>query len=184
VSERIANIVVLAEDQEQQNLIRRYLERCGHNVRAVRFVSLPAKTSGGSGEKYVRDNYPNEVRACRSTLGRRASALLVVMIDADSGTTGHRAAQLASALAAAHMDARDLNEPIVVLIPKRHVETWIRASLGDTVDEDTDYKNPAPSSTDIRNAAAELYNWTRSGAQPPDSAPPSLKSSMPEWRKI
>ena len=74
--------------------------------------------------------------------------------------------------------------PIVVLIPKRNVETWIRALLGDAVDEDTDYKSPAPSSTDIRSAAANLYEWTRPSAQPPDSAPASLKSSISEWRKI
>jgi hypothetical protein len=184
VSDRIANIVVLAEDREQQSLIRRYLERLGHGVRSVRFVPLPAKGSGGSGEKYVRDNYPKEVRACRSALGRRASALLIVMIDADSGTTERRASQLAESLNAASMNARHLGEPIAVLIPKRHVETWIRALLGDTVNEDSDYKSPAPTSEDIKNAAVKLYDWTRPGAQPPDSAPPSLKSSIPEWRKI
>lgn len=184
MSDRIANIVVLAEDQEQQNLIRRYLERRGHSVRSVRFVQLPAKVSGGSGEKYVRDNYPREVRACRSALGRRVSALLIVMIDADSGTTERRAGQLADALNAASMAARDSHDPIAVLIPKRHVETWICALLGDTVDEDTDYKSPAPTPKDIRNAAGKLYEWTRPGAEPPASAPPSLKSSVPEWRKI
>jgi len=184
VSDRVANIVVLTEDQEQQNLIRRYLEQRGHDARTVRFVPLPAKGAGGSGDKYVRDNYPKEVRACRSMLGRRASALLIVMIDADSGTTERRASQLADALGAAGTDARDPHEPIAVLIPKRHVETWIRALLGDTVDEDTDYKSPAPTTKDIRNAAAKLHEWTRPGAQPPDSAPPSLKSSVSEWRKI
>ena len=36
--ERIANKIILAEDLEQQNLVRRYLERCGH---AAPFRLLP-----------------------------------------------------------------------------------------------------------------------------------------------
>ena len=137
--ERIANKIILAEDREQQNLVRRYLERCGHGT-GVRFEPLPAKGPGGSGEKYVRDHYTKQVQACRSALGRRASALLIVIIDADTETTQRRAAQLSDTLKAAGMQGREDGEPIVVLIPKRHVETWIRALLGNQVDEKTDYK--------------------------------------------
>ena len=121
--ERIANKIVLAEDAEQQNLVRRYLEKCGHNTRECRFVSPAAKGPGGSGEKYVRDQYPQQVQACRSSLGRRASALLIVIVDADTETTERRALQLSRALIAAGVEHRGADEPVVVLIPKRHVET-------------------------------------------------------------
>ena len=123
VPERIANKIVLAEDAEQQNLVRRYLEKCGHNTRECRFVSPAAKGPGGSGEKYVRDQYPQQVQACRSSLGRRASALLIVIVDADTETTERRALQLSRALIAAGVEHRGADEPVVVLIPKRHVET-------------------------------------------------------------
>ncbi len=181
--ERIANKIILAEDLEQQNLVRRYLERCGH---APPFRLLPL-TKRGSGEKYVRDQYSKEVHACRSALGRRASALLVVIVDADTGETRWRATQLSDALRAAGMDERREDEPIVVLIPRRHVETWIRALLGNQVDEVTDYtKAPysTPVANDIKNAAAELHEWTRPGANPCPTCPPSLTASLPEWRKI
>lgn len=187
VAKRIANIVILAEDREQQNLIRRYLERCGQNVRSFRLVDLPARSSGGSGEKYVRDKYSEEVKACRSAIGRKTSALLIVMVDADLQPVESRQAQLNTALASASMDPRDMNEPIVVLIPKRHVETWIRALLGNKVDETTDYTiapYSRPTSTEIKNAAHELHRWTRPNAQPGETSPPSLTASLPEWRKI
>jgi hypothetical protein len=58
VPDRIANLIILAEDKEHQNLVRRYLERCGHDTRTMRLVPLPTRASGGSGEKYVRDPRP------------------------------------------------------------------------------------------------------------------------------
>jgi hypothetical protein len=182
--ERIANKIVLAEDVEQQNLVRRYLQRCGHESRECRFVPLPARGPGGSGEKYVRDQYPQQVQACRSSLGRRATALLVVIADADRETTERRAAQLANALQAAGMHALANIEPIAVLIPKRHVETWIRALLGNQVDEEADYTRPAPPAKEIKDAAAKLHEWTRPGANSRPTSPASLTASIPEWRKI
>jgi hypothetical protein len=181
--DRIANKVVLVEDVEQQNLVHRYLERCGHNLRDCRF-QRPAKGSGGSGEKYVRDRYAPEVQACRSSLGRRASALLVVVVDADMETTQRRASQLSDALRAASMDEQRDDEPIVLLIPKRHVETWIRALLGGQVDEVNDYTRPVPSPKEIKAAATELYGWTRPGANPGTNSPASLTASLAEWRKV
>jgi hypothetical protein len=106
------------------------------------------------------------------------------MVDADMETTERRASQLSDALRAASMDERREAEPIVVLIPKRHVETWIRALLGNQVDEVTDYTRPTLSAKDIKNAADTLHEWTRPGANPGPTSPASLTASLPEWRKI
>jgi hypothetical protein len=181
--ERIANKIILAEDTIQQNLVRRYLEKCGHTG-PFRLVPLPAKGIGGSGEKYVRDQYPHQVQSCRSSLGRRAAALLIVIIDADMDTTQHRWLQLSDALKSASLSDGHDDEPIAVLIPKRHVETWIRALLGGNVDEATDYTRPTPTAKEIKDAASELYSWTRPSAAPGPTSPPSLTTSIPEWRKI
>lgn len=183
MADRIANKIILAEDREQQNLVRRYLERCGHGA-GLRLVPLPAKGSGGSGEKYVREQYPVQVKAYRSALGRRVSTLLIVIVDADMETTQRRATQLSETLKAADMGARDDAEPIVVLIPKRHVETWIRALLGNPVDELADYKKPQPNPIEIREAAETLYGWTRPKANPGPTCPQSLTDCIPEWQKI
>lgn len=160
--DRIGNIVILVEDVEQQNLVFRFLERCDHSItyRRCRFERA-AKRSGGSGEQFVRNQYPAEVKEHRRRVGKGASALLVVMVDADMQTTHERALLLSDALRAAGMDERRENEPIVVLIPKRHVETWIRALLGDHVDEVKDYTRPTPTPKEIKDAAAKLHEWTR-----------------------
>jgi len=181
--ERIANKIILAEDVEQQNLVRRYLERCGHG-RRLRLVDLPADGAGGSGEKYVRDQFAKQVQAYRSSIGKRASALLIVIVDADQETTRRRAAQLSSALTAAGMDQRNEDELIAILIPKRHVETWVRALLGEQVNETDKFKYPEPTSKQILQAAETLYGWTRPNAEPGPTSPPSLTESIPEWRKI
>ena len=181
--DRIANKIILAEDPEQQNLVRRYLERCGHKA-PFRLVALPPKASGGSGEKYVRDQYPTQVRACRSSLGRKAAALLIVIVDADAETTARRATQLAVALRDTGQERRTDDEPIVVLIPKRHVETWIRALLDDVVNEHNDYKSPQPTGKEIRKATETLYAWTRRNAVARPDFPPSLRASKTEWRKV
>ena len=186
--DRIANIVILVEDVEQQNLVFRYLERCNPRIsyRDCRFETA-ATRSGGSGEHFVRKRYPVEVKEQRRRVGKGASALLAVMLDADTETTQWRTAQLADALQAVGTYARGNDEPIIVLIPKRHVETWIRALLGEHADELTDYtKAPflPPTSNDIKTAAAELYGWTRPGASAGVTSPPSLTASLPEWQKI
>ena len=183
---------------EQQNLVFRYLERCNPRI-AYRDCRLEcaATKSGGSGEQFVRNRYPAEVKEHRRRLGKGASALLVVMLDADVEATQHRAKQLADALENARRDCPPKEqhryrppgekEPIVVLIPKRHVETWIRALLGKQADEDTDYtKAPylPPAPNDIRDAATALYGWTRPGTNPCPTFPASLTASLPEWQKI
>ena len=181
--ERIARKVVLTEDMEQQKLVRKYLEKCGHNLRECEFLPR-RKWPGGSGEQNVRHEFPVQVRACRSTTGKKASALLVVMIDADRKTTNERGQQLSKALEDADEDPLGHDELIVVLIPRRHVETWIRALLGTKVDEEADYKNPKPTGSEIQQAAVTLYEWTRPNAQPGETSPASLTASIPEWRKI
>ena len=72
----------------------------------------------------------------------------------------------------------------MVLIPKRHVETWIRALLGNEVDEVTGYKKPKPTHAEISNATSTLHEWTRLNAVPAATCPASLAESLPEWRKI
>jgi hypothetical protein len=105
-------VVVLAEDRRQQEFIRR----------------------GGSGEQWVRKQYATQVKAVR-TRAAKASSALVIAIDADTGTVAARHRQLASLLEQASLSARSGVEPVVHLIPKRNVETWILCLTGTAVDE-------------------------------------------------
>jgi hypothetical protein len=180
---RIANVLVLAEDDEQVNLVRRYFGRLGkQNPR----VFAPADGGrSGSGEAFVRANFAARVRDIQASLGRKTGAYLIVVVDADTETTKHRRDQLFDALESANVAPIMSDEPIALMIPKRNIETWIRALCGCPVNEMTDYSRPAVGSDEIKCAVLSLFNVTRPNAPPPDQTwPPSLTDSIPEWRKI
>lgn len=180
VSERIAKVILLVEDLRQDALLRRYLHRLGHqNIRAQ---MVPK--GKGSGEQFVRERYASEVRAIRSQM-TRTRACLVAMIDADTGSTDDRRRQLERALRDADQSPRTRDEPILNLIPKRNVETWILCLNSEQVDEVTDYRHDqrvdAPA---IRLAAEALFSWTRPNAQLPEICVASLRDCMPEFPRI
>src|SRR5690348_11684698 len=69
VAERIAEIVILAEDLNQINFARHFLKRSGHNARQIRAVPVPQ--GKGSGEQHVRRQYATEVQYYRNRVSRR-----------------------------------------------------------------------------------------------------------------
>lgn len=180
MTERIANIIVLCEDKEQQNLIRRYLGCCGtsHGVRY-----LPLVGSAGAGSQYVREQFPQQVKQCRTILGRKASCLLIVMTDADNLTVTQRENSLIGELSESIDVPISQSEPIVVLIPKWHVETWIKCLLGATMNEGDSHK-PSVEAGEIKRAAAALHAWTRENATVGPTCVTSLRTSLPRWRRI
>jgi len=184
VPDRIANVFVLVEDAMQQNFVKRFLQqRWGQQYAERRLRWAPLAPGRGAAEQRVRREYPGQVKACRSTIGRRVSCLLIVVLDADQETVGTRRRRLDAELQRAGQPPRGKSEPIVLLIPKRHVETWIRALVGNPVDEAIDYTRPAPTPQEVKRAAAGLCN-ALDAADPPPHWPPSLVASVPEWRKI
>lgn len=177
---RIANIVLLVEDTRTGSLLLKYLRRLGHDNRTIRVVPVPA--GRGSGEQFVRERYASEVRALRT---RHTKACLVVSIDADTKTTAERRQQLERALRDAEERARDPREPVLILVPKRNVETWVLSLNLVEVDEITDYRRDSRIGPPaIRQGAETLYDWTRPNAPVPDSCVASLCESLPEFDRI
>jgi len=177
MAERIANIIILAEDQEHQSLVYRYLLRAGHNDRGFRKIPLPGNRQCGS--QYVREKFPEQVRECRGTLGRRTSCLLVVITDADNLTPAQREETL---LGQCRVVA---TEPIVILIPKWQVETWIKCALGQVVlEDDRDSDRPPVDSHQIRRAAETIFEWARPGAHVGETCVNSLRAALPRWLRI
>lgn len=183
MSDRIANIIVLCEDQEQQNLVRRYLIRTNHETRSFRFQPLPGAVQCGS--QYVRERFRDQVAACRGILGRRASCLLIVVTDADNLSVREREESLRQQLKInGDPDLVD-DEPVVIFIPKWQIETWIKCLLGQQIsEEDRDSDKPAVSAEEIKAAAETLYDWTRQGVQPGPTCVDSLRIAIPGWRRI
>ena len=182
MAERIANIVLLVEDRNHESLLRRHLQQRGHNNRNIR---VQRTTAGrGSGEQFVRERYAAEVRAIRSQV-TRTKACLIAMIDADSVSLEDRRRQIERALRDAGEPARGLSEPILNLIPRRNVETWILCLNSLPVDEQADYRHDERvSAHSIKQAASALFSWTRPKAEIPDTCVTSLRDCLPEFDRI
>lgn len=179
--ERIAEVVVLAEDLNQGNFARRYLIRAGHDARKVAVrLAPPGK---GSGEQYVREHYPIEVKYYRHRSSSRSAALLVT-IDADVGAVADREAELAASLARGGEAPRQPADAISLLIPKRNIETWVLCLSNEVVDEVTDYKGRKDIQQKIRPAAEIFFDWSRANFVVPTHCVPSLRRGLTEVRRL
>jgi hypothetical protein len=181
VAERIAEIVVLAEDYRQGHFASHYLKRDGHNYRSIRLKISPR--GEGSGAQYVLEQYPEEVRLYRCNSVRRRSALIAA-INADTGTVADRDRQLERALKKAGEIKRKPSERITLLIPRRHIETWILCLTDQKVSETAKYKNRGNVDKRIRGAARGFYDWSRPGYSVPARCVPSLKQGLLEIRRV
>ena len=157
--------------------MRAFLENCG--IRSVR-VNI-CSPGVGSGEQYVRENYPKEVKAFRSHLHAQPDTRLVVMTDADVLTVTQLLRNLEETLVANHLSERRPNEPIGIFIPKRNIETWIYFLMGQEVDESTVYRH-LDRESECKPWVAEL---ARNRRQPlPEAAPSSLRFACRELSLI
>lgn len=131
---KIHKYTILCEDKQTQCYIRRFLLAQGISGRKVFTLPLPAD---GCGEQYVRFQFPRYLKALRSR--NFDSNVLVVIIDADKKALAERKAQLNDACESADVPVRTENDKLLLLIPKRNIETWIKHFEGETVDEEYDY---------------------------------------------
>lgn len=177
MSNHASEIILLCEDSPQERLAREYLKKCG--AKDLEHVIRPRV---GGGFTRVLDQFPQELRACRT---RHAKTLLIVIIDADQLSVEKRRKQLLERAKAAGLDDPGSNEPVSILVPKRNIETWLKALLGSVVNEEDDYKNwKKLSKDDYRTAASVLFDWSRPNATPASTIIGSLQQALPVWNKI
>lgn len=176
---RQVELVILCEDQQQAVFARHYFIERGFHPRKIRVRISPR--GEGSGEQYVREQYPQEMRAYR----RRSaylSTILVVVIDADTVSVQARLQQLDQALTATSQEKRQASERVAVFVPKRNIETWIHFVRGTAVDEETVYAKltyPGECKHDVIKLARDICP----AGLPPD-APPSLQTACEELQRI
>lgn len=174
-------VVVLPEDKRHQQFVRRFLYRMGFSKHEIVMEAISG--GRGSGEQWVRRSYPTQVRAYRRRSARAQTALMVV-IDADTHGVERRLRQLRDALAHEGLAERSEDEAIVHLIPKRNIETWILCLSGRAVDEDTDYRREPGVDELIANAAVAFFDSSRVNAAVPAYFVESLRSAIPEVRRL
>lgn len=181
MSDRYAEVIILAEDERSANLLRRYVLRSLNvNNRRVRQVISPS--ARGDARSWVLSQYPTEVKELR---GRHTKTGLVVHVDADTDTVARRSEQLAAALRGHSQPGREAIERISHAIPRRHTETWLCVLNGMIVDELCDSKRGRllpDFDAVVQTAALALYALTRHNAPPPTL--PSLAVAVDELRRL
>jgi hypothetical protein len=184
MSSRVSKAVLLCEDQEHERLVIAFLKQCGvRSPGRILRSRVASKLKAGGNVGWVLDEFANELRTFRNRQ-KKAESLLIVVIDADNASVEDRRRELNERAQRAGIDTIGPDE-IAVLIPNRHIETWIRALLGDVVSEHDDCKtNKAPTKEELRKAAARLFEWSRPHAAIGSSCVPSLSMALPTWQMI
>jgi hypothetical protein len=176
---RVSQVILLAEDVQHQNFVRRYLKKLKYEGE-IRPEELPAGRR--CGEQWVRERYARAVKAYRTRAATVKSALIVA-IDADTGDLNRRLRQFETALREAGLAPRANDETIVHLIPRRNIETWILCLNGSNVDEQDDHSHENLDDQ-IRAAAETLFEWSRPNAEIPNHCAPSLLAAIEEIRRL
>jgi len=175
---RTSLVMVLVEGDLDFRFLYHYLLRLGFKAHQVR----PLKSAAGSGEQWVRGQVAVQVAACRA---RPADTHLIVMVDADLLTVQQRMRQLEEALREEGMAPIATQEPVVRLVPKRNVETWLLCLNGEAVTEEENYKQARTNWNQMIQPAVETLYWaTRPKTVLPESFVPSLQTGVADLQRL
>lgn len=127
----------------------------------------------------MRERYPHELKAVRAKRG----TLLLVVVDADNLTTNQRLAQLEDQCGKEGVPGRVPQDPVVVIVPRRNIETWFAYLDGSDVDEIQQYSKLAKV-RDCERHAKELYKMCHERQSLRDPAPSSLREACDEYNRL
>ena len=170
---RYAGIVLLVEGWEDARFMRAWLiKHLNVDHRNIRDNISPK--GGGAAEQYVRERFPVEAALHRQNSAKRGS-LLIAVIDADKKTFEERYNAL--------IESINDRTGVFVFVPKRHMETWLRALNGFLpVDEDTDIKGKRLEHGDAWDAGLKFLELIRSATT--KDLLPSLQSAVKEAKAM
>ena len=173
MSDRITEVTVICEDAHHQSFLNFYL--------GGRWRIRWQKCTTGAGEHWVRETWGRELSEYRRRAHRRSTALLAI-VDADTRSVAEREQQLFSAVQAAPSES----ERVALLVPRRHIETWILA-LGVAVDVNELDRYDRDRRVDrkaIQRAAERLYSLSRPNAPVQDDILPSVRAGITTLRQF
>ena len=122
---------ILCEDAQSRSFINATLSDQGISARKVFCNSIPC--GKGCGEVAVRRGFPKEIRRLKATSYNKQ--VLIVCTDADKYTIDERKAFLDKEVISQGLKWDKQQDPIMIWIPKRQIETWIHALNQEDVDE-------------------------------------------------
>lgn len=179
MSARSVEVIVLCEDRQQECFIRRFLQQRGRD--RYHFRPLISPKGRGSGEQWVRERLPRELKVHRSQIGRR-NTWLIVATDADTTSPQNRIRGFEQACKQAGVSIREDQEKVMFVIPKRNIETWFAFLRGEIVDEVKTYPRYEYES-DCRDDVIRLEEMRQRGRLEPQP-PPSLVATCQEFHRL
>ena len=171
------SITLLCEDSQTDAFVRRFLKHRNFRGRDIHTVSLPSGRQ--SGEQWVREQYPKELGAIRG----RQGAYLVVVTDADAYSTEARRTQLDAACDMEQVPRREDGDPVLMIVPRRNIETWLAYLGGTAVDEFKRYPRLRREGDCVTHANI-LYRMCHETQRLDEAAPSSLQEACEEYRKL
>jgi hypothetical protein len=183
VSKRFAQVIILVEDKQQRSFVSRLLQELGYPVHKLKFLPIPA--GEGSGEAYVREQYPVQVKALRPR-AQYQDVALVVVIDGDGWTIPERQKQLADQLVTATLDPRAADEKIIHLVPCRNIETWIEylKDITKAIDETKEYPKLTGRERECKKAVEAMARLCKSNQALGANCPASLAAAIAELKRL
>lgn len=185
-----SQVILLCEDDAHAQVVRSYMKKCGFNTERCLVEKIASRMVHGGGLKWVREVFAHELTACRQRHQAFSKTLLVVVADADKDKdvnqqgleVDNRRREFGNEIAFTPAD------PLVLLIPRRNIETWIHFALlpDEPIDETVDYKVARKlDKADYRTAGRQIHEWAHSQTQQlPANMPPSLVSGLGDWKRI
>ncbi|MBR1478440.1 MAG: hypothetical protein IJ608_10830 [Lachnospiraceae bacterium] len=132
--------IIFCEDDKTRSFIINILVSQGININKIR--SDVAPSGRGSGEAYVRNSYRRNLSTLRKF--NYNSIALIVCTDADTHSIDEIYKSFSDECTKVEpkMEDRTDKEPVLIWIPKRHIETWIEffKNNGVGVNEERKYK--------------------------------------------
>ena len=173
-----SRFVLLCEDSQTETFVRRFLSH--RKIRSRNIHTAPLPHGQQSGEQWVRTQFPKELKAIRA----RQGAWLLVAIDADARTTAETMAWLDAECRSSEVPPRTDDDPVVVAVPKRNIETWFEfLKTDERPSEDCQYPR-LKQIRDCRPLADKLFRMCHEEQRLPPSAPPSLVAACSEYQKL
>ena len=166
-------IIVLCEDKQHAVFALRFLKK----RKLQGYANFPPESGKGSGEQFVRENYPKYLDATRNRNGQ-----LAVMTDGNTIGASERMKQLDNACKAQNIEPRKPADKAVVFIPTRNIETWLAYLDGEAVDETQPYPRLAKERECKRHVNVLAKMCDVGALRTP--APPSLLEACKEYQKL
>jgi len=167
-------LILIVEDRGHERFLREALAKRGFSRHKLAFQVKPA---GGAGDQWVVDYLSNKSAILKRRLANQPRLGIVVAIDGDTSGLGKRKKQVENAFG--YSD--DMKLQIATLVPCRNIETWIWYLLGNSANENLDYKTNVKNLNDHINwRSVVIAFWSAT----PDDALPAHLDAISEFEKL